>query len=85
MLLNSALFSDRAILEDYCRAYEDLTGSTAIAYYLGYGWFLINDQMCHSVFLIDEIKRLHQTMFRQYIIERQKLRLLRIIHRLRGL
>lgn len=41
--------------------------------------------MCHSVFLLDETKRLRQVIFRQYLIERQKLRLLRLIQRLRGL
>jgi hypothetical protein len=85
MLLKSALLSDRAILEEFCRVYEDAHGSEAEAYYLGYGWFLVNDEMCHSVFLLDETKRLRQAMHRQYLIERQKLRLLRLIRRLRGL
>lgn len=85
MLLKSALLSDRAILEEFCRVYEDAHGSEAEAYYLGYGWFLINDEMCHSVFLLDETKRLRQAMHRRYLVERQKLRLLRLIRRLRGL
>ncbi len=85
MLPKSALLSDHAILEDFCRVYEDAHGSEAEAFYLGYGWFLINNEMCHSVFLLDETKRLRQVIFRQYLIERQKLRLLRLIQRLRGL
>ena len=85
MVLKSVSLSDRAILDEYCRVYEDAHGSEAEAYYLGYGWFLVNDQMRHSLFLLDEIKGLRQMMRRQYLIERNKLRLLRLVRRLRGL
>jgi hypothetical protein len=85
MVLKSASLSDRAILDEYCRVYEDAHGREAEAYYLGYGWFLVNDEMLHSLFLLGEIKGLRQMMQRQYLIERQKLRLLRLIRRLRGL
>jgi hypothetical protein len=85
MVLKSASLSDRAILDEYCHVYEDAHGSEAEAYYLGYGWFLVNDEMRHSLFLLDEIKHLRRLIQRQYLIERQKLRLLKLIHRLRGL
>lgn len=85
MVLKSAALSDHAILDEYCQVYEDACGTEAEAYYLGYGWFLINDQMYHSLVLMDEIKRLRQMIERRFQIERQKLRLLRLIRRLRRL
>lgn len=85
MVSRNASLPDYAILDEYCRIYENAHGSQADVYYLGYGWYLVNDELCHTLFLLDEIKRLQRVMERQFHLERQKLRLLRLIRRLRGL
>lgn len=84
MMSKQVEISDSTILDEYCQLYADAYGKEAEAYDLGYGWFLINEDMCHSSFLRNELPRLREMVEQQKHLEQQKSLLKDVVKRLRG-
>lgn len=77
--------ADYQLLDDFMLVYRQAYGREPTAYALGFGWFLINGNMTQRTALIENIQRLRLIDHEVYLAERQKIRLLRLISKIRNL